>query len=107
MVIADETGSGNRASAPSAGGRAAGWLISGGIGRSNAAAGASGLLKFDAYCRRSWEEGETMKLQIRHSRRYPASRRGSAVQDFLMISAFGIWALLLGLSPILAFHALT
>ena len=66
-----------------------------------------GLLKFDAYCLRSGKEGETMNIQIRHSRRYPASHRASAIQDFLMVSAFGVWALLLGLSPVLVFHALT
>lgn len=48
-----------------------------------------------------------MNSQIRGSRRYPAGRRASAIQDFLMVSAFGVWALLLGLSPVLVFHALT
>jgi hypothetical protein len=28
------------------------------------------------------------------------------MQDFLLVSSFGLWALLLGLSPVLAFHAL-
>jgi hypothetical protein len=45
--------------------------------------------------------GETMNI------RYPVSRRALAIQDFLMVSAFAAWALLLGLSPVLAFHALT
>jgi hypothetical protein len=48
-----------------------------------------------------------MNVTIRHSRRYPACRRVMAVQDFLIVSAFGVWALLLGLSPVLLFHALT
>jgi hypothetical protein len=48
-----------------------------------------------------------MSIQITHPAMYPASRRGLAIQDFLMVSAFGIWALVLGLSPVLVFHALT
>jgi hypothetical protein len=28
------------------------------------------------------------------------------MQDFLLVSSFGLWAMLLGLSPVLAFHAL-
>jgi hypothetical protein len=45
--------------------------------------------------------GETMNI------RYPVSRRALAAQDFLMVSAFAAWALVLGLAPVLAFHALT
>jgi hypothetical protein len=48
-----------------------------------------------------------MNIQVTHSAMYPVSRRALAKQDFLMVSAFGIWALLLGLSPVLMFHALT
>ena len=48
-----------------------------------------------------------MNIQITHSAMYPVSRRAMAMQDFLMVSAFGVWALLLGLSPVLVFHALT
>jgi hypothetical protein len=33
--------------------------------------------------------------------------RASKMQDILMVSAFAAWALLLGLSPVLAFHALS
>jgi len=28
------------------------------------------------------------------------------MQDFLLVSSFGLWAVVLGLSPVLAFHAL-
>jgi hypothetical protein len=28
------------------------------------------------------------------------------MQDILLVSSFGLWAMLLGLSPVLAFHAL-
>jgi hypothetical protein len=48
-----------------------------------------------------------MHIQITDSAIYPVSRRAMAIQDFLMVSAFGVWALLLGLSPVLLFHALT
>jgi hypothetical protein len=48
-----------------------------------------------------------MKFQITHSAMYPVGRRALAIQDFLMVSAFGVWALLLGLSPVLVFHVLT
>jgi hypothetical protein len=37
---------------------------------------------------------------------YQASGRTERMQDFLMVSSFGLWAALLGLSPVLAFHLL-
>jgi hypothetical protein len=46
-------------------------------------------------------------MNIQHSAKYPVSRRDLARHDILMVSAFGVWALLLGLSPVLVFHALT
>jgi hypothetical protein len=46
-------------------------------------------------------------MNISHSARYPIARGALAAQDILMVSAFGVWALLLGLSPVLVFHALT
>jgi hypothetical protein len=51
--------------------------------------------------------GETMNTQIKHSAKYPISRFASVIQDIRMVSAFGAWALLLGASPVLVFHALT
>jgi len=48
-----------------------------------------------------------MNTHITHSAKYPVSRRAMAKHDFLMVSAFGVWALLLGLSPVLVFQALT
>jgi hypothetical protein len=48
-----------------------------------------------------------MNTQLKHSAKYPVSRFGMAMQDMLMVSAFGAWALLLGASPVLVFHALT
>jgi hypothetical protein len=80
------------------------WLIPGDATRSNSSEGATGLLKFDAYCPNN-KMGETMNIQ--HSARYPIARGALAIQDFLMVTAFGAWALVLGLSPVLVFHALT
>jgi hypothetical protein len=81
------------------------WLIPGGIIRSNSSESAARFLKFDAYCPHNNKMGETMNIQ--HSVRYPIARRALAIQDFLMVTAFGAWALVLGLSPVLVFHALT
>jgi hypothetical protein len=83
------------------------WLIDGDAGHSNPSKIATGLLKFDAYCPRNKKMGETMNTHITHSAKYPVCRRAMAKHDFLMVSAFGVWALLLGLSPVLVFHALT
>jgi hypothetical protein len=38
--------------------------------------------------------------------RYPACPRVQKMQDFLLVSSFGLWAAVLGLSPVLAFHML-
>jgi hypothetical protein len=46
-------------------------------------------------------------MSIQHSVRYPIARGALPIQDFLMVTAFGAWALVLGLSPVLVFHALT
>jgi hypothetical protein len=81
------------------------WLIRGDAGRSNLSEIASGPLKFDAYClrnKRNW--GETMNIQTAPAAKYSSA---SKIQDILMVSAFAAWALLLGLSPVLAFHALS
>jgi hypothetical protein len=34
------------------------------------------------------------------------SGRSERMQDFLMVSSFSLWAVALGLSPVLAFHLL-
>lgn len=44
---------------------------------------------------------------MKHSADNPAHGWRTAIQDVLMVSAFGIWALLLGLPPVLMFQALT
>jgi hypothetical protein len=48
-----------------------------------------------------------MTTQIIENKRYPNSERGERVQDLLLVSPFGLWAALLGLSPVLAFRLLT
>jgi hypothetical protein len=37
---------------------------------------------------------------------YPTSERSQGVQDLLLVSSFGLWAALLGLTPVLAFRLL-
>jgi hypothetical protein len=37
---------------------------------------------------------------------YRNSRLGEVLQDFLLVSSFCLWAAVLGLSPVLAFHVL-
>ena len=34
--------------------------------------------------------------------KYPVSGRAQAMQDLLLLSSFGLWAVLLGLAPVLA-----
>jgi hypothetical protein len=34
---------------------------------------------------------------------YPSSERGERIKDLLLVSSFGLWAVLLGLMPVLAF----
>jgi hypothetical protein len=38
---------------------------------------------------------------------YPTSVQHQTLQDLLLVSSFGLWAVLLGLLPALAFHLLT
>jgi hypothetical protein len=47
-----------------------------------------------------------MTTQIIRDKRYPNSQRAERMQDLLLVSSFGLWAALLGLSPVLAFHLL-
>ena len=37
----------------------------------------------------------------------PSAVRAESMQDLLMISSFGFWALLLGMLPVLALHGLS
>jgi len=47
-----------------------------------------------------------MNAQIPCSPKYPINRWALRAQDALMVSAFGIWSVVLGLSPILIFRVL-
>jgi hypothetical protein len=38
--------------------------------------------------------------------RFPTSKRVQRMQDVLLVSSFGLWAVLLGLTPVLAFRLL-
>jgi hypothetical protein len=38
--------------------------------------------------------------------RFPTSERVQRMQDVLLVSSFGLWAVLLGLAPVLAFRLL-
>jgi hypothetical protein len=47
-----------------------------------------------------------MTPQTMQDARNPNSARAERMQDVLMLSSFGFWAVLLGLVPVLAFHTL-
>ena len=47
-----------------------------------------------------------MTTQSITNARYPASARSRRMQDVWLVSSFGLWAAILGLSPVLAFHLL-
>ena len=47
-----------------------------------------------------------MTSQTIQETRYPNSARAERMQDLLLVSSFGLWAALLGLSPVLAFRLL-
>jgi hypothetical protein len=47
-----------------------------------------------------------MTTQDKPNFRYPTCARIQGMQDVLMISSFGLWAAVLGLSPVLAYHML-
>ena len=44
--------------------------------------------------------------QAKSNLRYPVCERMQRMQDLLMLSSFALWAAVLGLSPVLAFHLL-
>jgi len=47
-----------------------------------------------------------MTTQTIPNSRYPICERIQKKQDLLLVSSFGLWALLLGFSPVLAFRLL-
>jgi hypothetical protein len=53
--------------------------------------------------------GETMIVQAIQTQidKYPTSRHAQRMQDIFLVSSFGLWAVLLGLAPVLAFRLLS
>ena len=47
-----------------------------------------------------------MSNQVKPNPLYPTCPRALRMQDLLLVSSFGLWAAVLGLSPVLAFHML-
>jgi hypothetical protein len=47
-----------------------------------------------------------MNDQVEPNPLYPVCPRALRIQDFLLVSSFGLWAAVLGLSPVLAIHLL-
>jgi hypothetical protein len=47
-----------------------------------------------------------MTAQTKQNLRYPSCARVQIMQDFFLVSSFVLWAAVLGLSPVLAFHLL-
>ena len=47
-----------------------------------------------------------MTTQSIQNARYPVCERVQRMQDILLVSSFGLWAAILGLSPVLAFRLL-
>lgn len=47
-----------------------------------------------------------MITQAVQETRYPVSGHARRMQDVFLVSSFGLWAVLLGLSPVLAFRLL-
>ena len=80
----------------------------GDAGASNPSIVAAPTLKFAAYLSppTTNRRGETMTTESIRDAHNLASARAEAVQDLLLVSSFGLWAMLLGLAPVLAFHLL-
>ena len=51
--------------------------------------------------------GETMTTQTIRDAADLASARAEAVQDLLLVSSFGLWAMLLGMAPVVALRLVT
>jgi hypothetical protein len=47
-----------------------------------------------------------MTTQAAQKTNHPILDRAQRTQDYLLVSSFGLWALLLGVSPVLAFRML-
>ena len=51
--------------------------------------------------------GETMTTQTSQTARYPMLDQAQRARDVLLVSSFGLWAALIGLMPVVAFHMIT
>jgi hypothetical protein len=51
--------------------------------------------------------GKTMTAQTIQNDRHPIFDRAQRTKDVLLVSSFGLWAVLIGFSPVLAFRMLT
>jgi hypothetical protein len=51
--------------------------------------------------------GEIMTTQTIQNLSYPSSLRSERIKDLLLVSSFGLWAVLIGFPPVLAFRVLT
>jgi hypothetical protein len=50
------------------------------------------------------QRGDIMTTQTIRNTGHHAFTRAEAVQDLLLVSSFGLWAMLIGLAPVLAWH---
>ncbi|HEX9589666.1 MAG TPA: hypothetical protein VGA15_18220 [Bradyrhizobium sp.] len=48
-----------------------------------------------------------MTIQAIQIDRSPTSKHAQTMQDIFLVSSFGLWAVLLGLAPVLAFRLLS
>ena len=78
----------------------------GNFGVSNPNDTAALSLKFEVHQHPTTKEEETMTTQTTQKASYPVSGHAQRMQDVFLVSSFGLWAVLLGLSPVLAFHLL-
>lgn len=51
--------------------------------------------------------GETMTAPTIRNAANQAAARAEAVQDLLLVSSFGLWAMLLGVAPVVALRLMT
>ncbi len=80
----------------------------GDAGGSNRNGALAGSLKFDAYDPLTISAvGDTMTIQAIQNAGSRVSERAETMRDILLIASFGLWAVLLGAMPVVAFRLLT
>jgi hypothetical protein len=83
------------------------WLTRGNVSDSNPSDAAASFLKFDPYYLPSQEPtGETMTAQTIANTGCRSSQRAETMRDIALVASFGLWAMLLGAMPVLAFQLL-